>query len=696
MTKKSMHNAKKEALNTNVKNSNKSSKKKDNRINASLAERNKPSASSEKPIKEYMTISTSPNIDYQSIDEYVEKTTQLLALERAAEEEEALSAENKHARNIQILEVESTLNGRYNVKFKTRDDLGYPIKSGEAVQVRTGVSKEFPELGKAVSGVISVAADTEYIMTLDEFIEDWWEAPKVILNKVPDDVTFKRMTFALKKLTQLESRQMRLTRVCFGEEEPATNQQSYIEIGEWFNQGLNEEQKDAVKWALGVADIACILGPPGTGKTTTLVEIIQQAVSQRLNLLVCAPSNTAVDNIVLKLSQMSRSNTKLKNKIRMIRLGHPARLHDDVMKESLDYAITHGDSGKIVNDIRKDITKAITKLRKLKRNDREERSELRDELKTLRKELKKREKQAAYGEIRNAQVILCTLAGADDIYLKDKKFDLVIIDEAAQSIEAADWIALLKGERAILAGDPFQLPPTILSPEAQRQGLGVTLFERLYKKYGDRVTRMLKVQYRMHNDIMNWSSNEFYKGELRAGEGIGEHLLCDLEGVQETDETMTPLFMIDTSGCGMEESAHKEGESIKNEHEVILVKKYVDTLTEAGIKGSQISIISPYMSQVLALKDALRDEHPFIEIGTVDGFQGRENECIIVSMVRSNSSGEVGFLADERRTNVAITRAKRHVCIICDATSLRTNSFLSRMTAYFSDNAECRTGDDYL
>lgn len=399
-----------------------------------------------------------------------------------------------------------------------------------------------------------------------------------------------------------------------------------------------------------------------------------------LKLLVCGPSNISVDNIVEKLSE---------NKVKkIVRIGHPARILDSIIKHSLEYQLIHGENSNIVTELRKDISKEMKKLSK-KGSDKKA---IWKEIRTLRKELKENEKKSISDIIDSANVVLSTCTGAYDFSLKKKKFDLVIIDEACQALEASCWIPLLKGKRAILAGDPFQLPPTILN-ENIKKNLEVTLFERLYKKYGKEITKMLTIQYRMNNDIMKWSSDEFYEGKLVAHDDVKNRLLTDLEKVQETDETITPLFFIDTSNCGINE-LESEG-SKENKQEAEIVFKHIQNLLNAGVDENKIAIITPYSAQVQMLKTIIHEKHEFIEIGTVDGFQGREKDSIIISMVRSNEQGEVGFLSDERRTNVAITRAKRHVCIIGDSVTLRTNKFLQRMTKYFSENADVRPGGDY-
>lgn len=432
-------------------------------------------------------------------------------------------------------------------------------------------------------------------------------------------------------------------------------------------------------------NIKCILGPPGTGKTTTVCEIIKQAVfNHRLRVLVVAPSNIAIDNIVERLD--------VGKKPKMIRLGHPARLMDSVLKYSADYLMNHGEGSKVLAGIKKDITTTLNAISKAK--DRSQKIALWKEMRILKKELKSRQKTAIEEIVQHSQVILCTCSGAYSRSLRDSKFDLVVIDEAAQALEAACWLALIKGEKAILAGDPFQLSPTISSPKAEKGGLGITLFERLYNQHKNTINKMLNIQYRMHSQIMQWSSDEFYEGKLEADNSVSEHLLCELDCVSEEETTLVPLFYIDTVNCGFLEN--DDNGSKANKEEADLVKKHLQSLIDAGVKESDIGIISPYSAQVYLLRTLLSDDFPFVEINTVDAYQGREKEAIIISLVRSNSKGEIGFLSDERRMNVGITRAKRHVCIIGDSDTLNTSEFLERLVTYLNSNADVRIGSDYL
>eukprot|EP01080_Neovahlkampfia_damariscottae_P004844 gene4844-8429_t len=617
-----------------------------------------------------------------NVSKFVTEQKKLLLLEKEAEAEK--SSNSKKVKIIVVTEVSVGLSGRTEGKFLFRggsQDLTF--RTGESIQLKTQETKE-EKSSDPINGVVSIVTDKDITISLDGEFNDEWETKKLILSKIPNEVTYKRMFTTLDYLQQIESEYShpakKMINVAFYDKKPER-----IEIKDlnFHNSNLNDSQKEAIQFSLETNDISLILGPPGTGKTTTLVEIIRQAVDLGMKILVCGPSNISIDNIVEKLSDM-----KMK---KMVRLGHPARIMDSIIKHSLDYNLLHGEGSSIVSNIRKDIEKEFKKLKKSKKS---EKSSIWNEIKTLKKELRKNEKKAVFDVLKYSNIVLTTCTGAMDYSLKDTIFDLIIIDEACQSLETSCWIPLLKGKKCILAGDPFQLPPTILNTKVQKK-LEITLFERLYKQHKNEISRMLNLQYRMNEEIMNWSSNEFYEGKLIAHDSVKDRLLIDFEGVEDIDETITPLFMIDTGSCGLEENDIEEGESRFNLEEAKLVVKHVEKLIESGLHESCIAIITPYSAQVHALKSLLLEKYEFMEIGTVDGFQGREKDAIIISMVRSNKNGDVGFLSDERRTNVAITRAKRHVCIIGDTDTLRTNQFLSRMSKYFIDNADVRSAQDY-
>ncbi|NWT82429.1 SMBP2 protein, partial [Lanius ludovicianus] len=375
-----------------------------------------------------------------------------------------------------------------------------------------------------------------------------------------------------------------------------------------------------------------------------------------------------------------------------------ARLLQPIQQHSLDAVLARGDSAHIVADIRRDIDQAWAKTKKAQ--DKGERSHFLGEIKTLRKELKEREEAAMAAALSQASVVLATNTGASSDgplkLLPETHFDLVVIDECAQALEASCWIPLLKAPKCILAGDHKQLPPTIISHRAAAEGLSLSLMERLAGHYGERAVRMLTVQYRMHRDIMEWASSELYGGRLSAHPSVAQHLLRDLPGVSSTEETSIPLLLIDTAGCGLFELEVEDEQSKGNPGEVQLVGMHVQALVDAGVKARDIAVVAPYNLQVDMLRQHLCHGHPELEIKSVDGFQGREKEAVILSFVRSNRKGEVGFLAEERRINVAVTRARRQVAVVCDSHTVGSRPFLRRLLDHLSQHGLVRSAFEYL
>ncbi|NXN16591.1 SMBP2 protein, partial [Indicator maculatus] len=508
------------------------------------------------------------------------------------------------------------------------------------------------------------------------------------LLKLANDITYNRLKRALQALKQYRAGPASdLIDVLFFSAAPRAS--SETKPPKFFNDSLDASQREAVSFSLAQRELAIIHGPPGTGKTTTLVEIILQAVQQGLKVLCCAPSNVAVDNLVERLAGCA---------VPMLRLGHPARLLEPIHRHCLDAALARGDSAQLVADVRKDIDQALAKSKRAQ--EKGERSLFLSELKVLRKELKQREEAAIAAALTQASVVLATNTGASSDgplkLLPENHFDLVVIDECAQALEASCWIPLLKAPKCILAGDHKQLPPTIISHKAAAEGLSVSLLERQAARWGPQAVRMLRLQYRMHQAIMHWASAELYGGQLAAHPSVAHHLLRDLPGVMATEETNVPLLLIDTAGCGLFELEVEDEQSKGNPGEVQLAGLHIQALVEAGVKAKDIAVIAPYNLQVDMLREHLCHKYPELEVKSVDGFQGREKEAVVLSLVRSNKKGEVGFLAEERRLNVAVTRARRHVALVCDSRTAGCQPFLQRLLAHFGQHGEVRSAFQYL
>ena len=534
-----------------------------------------------------------------------------------------------------------------------------------------------------------------------------------------------------------------------------------------FNDNLDESQLEAISFALqDNRPVSLIHGPPGTGKTTTVAELIRQAVGRGMKVLVTAPSNVAVDNVLERLAAVSNhnnSNNKKRgkgksnnsnNSLRMVRLGHPARIKSSIIGYSLEALVKNHEGTEIVQDVRKELQSFLKILTSPKSRGTDKRLAYK-EVKSLRKEVRTREEKVVQELVSTAQVVLATTVGAasrllrsvtdptsshDGVSLGKGGFDLVIIDEAAQALEASCWIPILKGRKLVLAGDHKQLPPTIMCKHSKVQaGLGKTLFERLMKLYGDdqksrkkfeseesfnnderepRVSRMLKVQYRMHEDISNWASSASYHGDLMTHESVRHRTIGQLlqtqqqikeKGDDEANDSLleddvvsdVAFLLVDTAGCAMHEQESSSGSRF-NEGEGQLVTKHVTALLDKGMRQEQIAIITPYNGQVELLRAMLLPEHPKLEIRSVDGFQGGEREAVILSLVRSSdrsgkkSDSGIGFLRDNRRLNVAVTRAKRHCCVICDSETVSQSTFIKGLIDWIEGHGEQRSAMDFL
>ncbi|XP_028823164.1 DNA-binding protein SMUBP-2-like isoform X3 [Denticeps clupeoides] len=639
------------------------------------------------------------------VERFVSRTLELLQEEREAEiEETRVLQQNVSLRNLQqkglcLLKLQigsqcTGLHGRLLVKFEPRKGSGPPLLSsnsfGPGDIVGLSECQGYALQSQLASGVVTRVTPASVSVAFDESLEGLNLQADGLFNlmKLANDVTYRRLTSALNSLNKYSGGPASgLINVLFGYSEPhGSPQQTGLEFS---NRGLDESQREAVAFALSQRDVAIIHGPPGTGKTTTVVEIIIQAAKQGHKILCCAPSNVAVDNLVERL---------VRSKVNVLRLGHPARLLESIQRHSLDAVLTRSDSADVIADIRRDMDKIFSKLRK--EAERGEKSRLRREVGELRKELRSREETAIRQALKAAAVILATNTGAcDDGPLKvlpAEHFDLVVIDECGQALESSCWIPLLRAGKCVLAGDHKQLPPTVKSQTAARDGLSLSLMERIIDRYGDSVVRMLSVQYRMNSSIMQWSSDQMYQGKVTAHTSVAAHLLKDLPGVASVEETEIPLLLVDTAGCGLFEMEDADEQSRGNQGEVDIVVLHVRALMQAGLDARDIGVIAPYNLQVDLLRQQLSQKHPDLEIKSVDGFQGREKEAVVLSLVRSNRKGEVGFLTEDRRINVAVTRARRQLAVVCDSQTVRNHDFLRSLLDYMTEHGEVRTAFEYL
>ena len=538
----------------------------------------------------------------------------------------------------------------------------------------------------ACRGVVTDRHRETITVALSQSPEPVTDRPTFRLDLSLDEVSRQRQREALRRADSASSGRLSvLKQKLLGEESP-----QFKTARAWQPlSSLDESQMEAVSHALAAEDFAIIHGPPGTGKTTTIVELIRQAVLRGERVLACAPSNLAVDNILERL---------LAGDERALRIGHPARVLPELREHTLDVQVESHPDLKLAREWTKQAWALRRQASKYSRTAPPPglRRDLREEAKQLLHDARQMESRLVEHLLDSATIVCATLTGLDHELLRDREFDLAVIDEAAQATEPPCWIPLLRSRRLVLAGDHCQLPPTVRSPEARQAGFHVSLMERLLVGQGSNlpasvnnsqagrlrhVARRLTTQYRMHEQIMRFSSDEFYESSLLAAESVREHLLSGLPNVTACPLTQTAIQFIDTAGSSCDEQAEADGSSRENPGEAEHVAHLVGDLIAAGVQATEIAVISPYSAQIRLLRLLLPDTN--LEIDTVDGFQGREKEAVVISLVRSNSIGELGFLADTRRMNVALTRARRKLIVIGDSSTLANHPFYLRLLDYF-------------
>ncbi len=513
-------------------------------------------------------------------------------------------------------------------------------------------------------------------VAFDRDLPEWVSSEGLYdLNKAGNRATFKKIYQALSEISEVgHSRLAYLREVLLGLKKPAQDDPVDLKSLVFFNSHLNPAQKEAVRVVLEAPDISLVHGPPGTGKTTVLIEIIRHAVAKRQFVFATAPSNTACDHLLQCLVEAG---------LPALRLGHPARTLLSLRQHTLDFKLASHPHMKMINELEFQIERL--RLRQDRRSERrglrrEERREIQDELRHLKKEIRKLESDLFNQVLLEAPVMVGTHASSADSIFQKRNFDLLVMDEASQATEPSAWIPILRARKIVLAGDHFQLPPTVRSAEAEKKGLGVTLFERLHRLLGKEFKTLLNIQYRMHEKIMNFSSRQFYGGALVADASVKNHTLADLPRIRKAKETEEVFLFLDTAGRGFEEALEPGSQSRYNAEEAGLVLEELRKLLKLGVPAQEIAVISPYSAQVRLL--TAKVPNPLIEVDSVDGFQGREKEVVILSLVRSNLEGEMGFLADTRRMNVAMTRAKRKLVVIGDSSTLSSIPFYRDFVQY--------------
>lgn len=555
----------------------------------------------------------------------------------------------------------------------SHQDLNHQLRFGAAAVL---FSNHDPQNDR-LEGVISHQSGNMLKLTLrSDELPDWARNGKLGVDVLFDNNSYDEMQQALKTASRPaeKTEQSRLIQVLTGTHTPSFDTTGF----KYELPMLNPMQQLAVEKILCADELAIVHGPPGTGKTTTLVQAIKALIKKdHQQILVVAPSNTAVDLLTEKLADEG---------LNVLRVGNPARVSARLMALTLDSKMAEHHQMKDLKNLKKQANGYKKMAHQYKRNfgraEQEQRKALFNEAYKIMKEVGDTEQYMMDDLLNKAQVITATLVGANHYTVRGRKFHTVVIDEAGQALEPACWIPILKARKVVFAGDHCQLSPTIKSNLAAKNGLSTTLLEKCVGLHPEAVI-LLEEQYRMHQTIMGYSSAVFYAGKLKAHASVAERLLFAEDA---------PLAFIDTAGCGFEEK--NEGTSCTNPEEAVFLLKHLTQLVQQLSLHYQledfpsIAIISPYKQQVYLLKELLINAPELqvyaasITVNTIDSFQGQERDIVYISLTRSNNEGTIGFLSDTRRMNVAMTRARKKLVVIGDSATLSRSAFYSNFISY--------------
>lgn len=517
-----------------------------------------------------------------------------------------------------------------------------------------------------IDGVITASGGNQVtVQLMKDEAPDWLSDGKIGMDKLFDKHSYETMLSTLDYWAGdegLTKDSVRLRDVILGEKEATFNKKDAYTIPE----KLDGSQKKAWEKAVQAQDIAIIHGPPGTGKTTTIVEIVKTLVEKGERVLVCASSNAAIDVLTERIADRG---------ISVVRLGNPSKITEQNLQYCLDRQVTNHSQFGLVKELKKRAEEFFRMANKYKRNfDREEREQRKAILKEARN-LRGQADDHLYFLQQNVlvknQVVTCTPVVSMHREIGKEKFDTLIFDEAGQTLEPMCWIPMQKVKKVILAGDHLQLPPTVKSDDAAKKGLAISLLEKLMPL--ESISEMLAIQYRMNAKIMQFPSQWFYENKLEAHSSVKDHQLDD-----------AIVQFIDTAGTGYEEELVGAPYGIQNKQEADLVLTVLRSIVGEHATAS-VGIISPYKLQIQYLREQLIEQQlgsKNIQVQTVDGFQGQEKDIIIISLVRSNGKQEIGFLKDLRRMNVAITRARKKLIVIGDSSTLSASKFYAGFQEY--------------
>ncbi len=537
-----------------------------------------------------------------------------------------------------------------------------------------------------VTAVVNyIDKDTMKIILNNDEIPDWIHQSNIGIDIIFDDKTYNEMDKAMKKAAsskEYEFKKLRDKLLGFvPQEEIKIPYISYYET-------LNESQNEAVHKILHSQDYVIVHGPPGTGKTTTLVHAIKELVNLGKKILVTAASNTATDLITERLHHMG---------INITRIGNISRIDEELLHLTLDDKLSNHAESKIIKKLKSEAAdlkkKANAYVKDYDKHAAYERKKIYKEAKELTDWSRQIENKLLLQILETSDVISSTVTGASSSILNHIEFDTIVIDEAGQCLAPASWIPILKAKRVVLAGDHFQLPPTVKSNEAAYKGLNITLMETCFEHTQN--IQLLNIQYRMHQFIMEFSNQYFYGGALQAHSSVENHNLHN--------DLLENITFIDTTGCGFDELVHSENKSKYNPEEYFLLREHlyqlIDKIYQLGITPG-ICILSPYKEQINLIKKEVSEDPKLINsdihVHTIDGYQGQEQDIVYISLVRSNEKSEIGFLSDYRRMNVAMTRARKQLIIVGNSATIGNDKFYSKLLEYVEKHGKYYSAWEYM
>ena len=634
---------------------------------------------------------------------------------------------------LNVVQTGFSLGEKAFVVVERTSRLGEPhqLRAGQTVNLFTQAPHvDHPEK----QGVVNyVDRNRMKIILQARDVPDWLSMGQLGVDQLFDDRSYQEMVKALDKVTQARGSRLAELREVLTRNAPAPGKGNTTPAGasvevevvslEGSGTGLNASQKAAVEAILSTQYVTVVHGPPGTGKTTTLVAAITKLVEKESTVLVTAPSNTAADLLTERLADSG---------LNVVRIGNVSRVDEHILPHTLDAMLAKHPESKNIKKVKIQAAEYRRQARQHKRSfgyeERREREHLKHQARELEAWANTLEDRLLEQILTAAQAITCTLVGAAHPVLEPYKFRTCIIDEAAQALEPAAWIPIAKCSRVVLAGDPFQLPPTVKSLEAARAGLSKTLIERCLEIMPEQV-HLLDVQYRMHRAIMDFSNQYFYGGALKAHETVVDRHLLAPETIGQSFEIFEPVVFIDTAGTGFDEKINRSTgkdssrfQSKYNPDEALLVREHLLKLLKKfpepartehpDFSAPSIGVLSPYREQVNYLEEMMRDDAdlaplllsdpkaesriPRLGINTIDGFQGQERDVIYISLVRSNVKHDIGFLSDYRRMNVAMTRARKLLVVIGDSATIGNNPFYAKFLEYCEREGAYETAWAYM